>query len=336
MTANRVAAGTGGPSVNRSPVAGSSAINGFSRWGVSQSTSQPQQLAERHPRAGTGNRVAARRHTLALLVHGPPTSFRTPPTETCYHVNLTTRGRTFAERADGSTTMTDTASGLMLLPEQASFVRWTPDAEQLVLKIPRSRLESHLAELIGQPVVDVVPFELALDLTTPRGRSLLAAAKFLAGELARPGGLRDVPLARAQLETFVMTQVLLAARSPYADALTDSAQRSTGNPIADVLDHMERNLEKPLRPHDLARVGCMSVRGLHAAFQRELGVSPMAHLRRLRLDHARAELLHGSARTMQISDVAMRWGLFHPSRFARQYQDRFGELPSETLRRRAN
>jgi transcriptional regulator GlxA family with amidase domain len=80
----------------------------------------------------------------------------------------------------------------------------------------------------------------------------------------------------------------------------------------------------------------MSVRGLHAAFQRELGVSPMAHLRRLRLDHARAELLHGSARTMQISDVAMRWGLFHPSRFARQYQDRFGELPSETLRRRAN
>ena len=317
------------------------AINGHSRTGAlrpgASSIRQLQrQPAAGRPWAGTGNQVAARRHTLALLVHGPPKSFRTPPTETCYHVNLTTKGRTFAERADGSTTTTDTASGLVLLPEQASFVHWTPDAEQLVLKIPRSRLENHLGELIGQPVVDVVPFDLAFDLRTPRGRSLLAAVKFLAGELERPGGLRDVPLAREQLETFVMTQVLLAARSPYSNVLTDSAQRSTGNPIADVLDYMERNLDKRLTPHDLARVGCMSVRGLYAAFQRELGVSPMAHLRRLRLDHVHAELLHGSARTMQISDVAMRWGLFHPSRFARQYQDRFGELPSETLGRRAN
>ena len=188
MTANHIATGTGGRSVSRGAAAGSSGLNGTSGSSVSL-------LAEGHPQAGTGNRVAARRHTLALLVHGPPTSFRTPPTETCYHVNLTTKGRTFAERADGSTTMTDTASGLVLLPEQASFVHWTPDAEQLVLKIPRSRLESHLAELIGQPVVDIVPFELAFDLTTPRGRSLLAAVKFLAGELERPGGLRDAPLA---------------------------------------------------------------------------------------------------------------------------------------------
>ena len=289
-----------------------------------------------HPQAGNGNRVAARRHTLGLLVHGPPASFRTPPTETCYHVNLTTKGRTFAERADGTTTMTDAASGLVLLPEQASVVHWTPDAEQLVLKIPRSRLESHLAELIGQPVVDVVPFDLAFDLRTPCGRSLLAAVKFLAGELERPGGLRDVPLAREQLEAFVMTQVLLAAPQPVHRSI--DRQRATLRPATrspTVLDYMERNLEQRLTSHDLARVGCMSVRGLHAAFQRELGVSPMAHLRRMRLDHAHADVVHGSARVMQVSDVAMRWGLFHPSRFARQYQDRFGELPSETLRRRA-
>jgi AraC-like DNA-binding protein len=41
-----------------------------------------------------------------------------------------------------------------------------------------------------------------------------------------------------------------------------------------------------------------------------------------------------AART-RISDVATRWGFFHPSRFARQYQERFGELPSDTIRRGA-
>jgi hypothetical protein len=28
----------------------------------------------------------------------------------------------------------------------------------------------------------------------------------------------------------------------------------------------------------------------------------------------------------------MKWGFFHQSRFAQQYRERFGELPSRTLR----
>jgi transcriptional regulator GlxA family with amidase domain len=79
----------------------------------------------------------------------------------------------------------------------------------------------------------------------------------------------------------------------------------------------------------------MSVRALHATFREELGVSPMAHLRRIRLDRVRTELLRCAEPDARISDIAMRWGFFHPSRFARQYRQRFGELPSDTLRRRA-
>jgi len=59
----------------------------------------------------------------------------------------------------------------------------------------------------------------------------------------------------------------------------------------------------------------------------------MAHLRRIRLDRVHAELLRAGHADERIGDVAMRWGFFHPSRFARQYQDRFGELPSDTARR---
>jgi transcriptional regulator GlxA family with amidase domain len=88
-----------------------------------------------------------------------------------------------------------------------------------------------------------------------------------------------------------------------------------------------------LTPGELARVGCMSVRSLHATFRHELGLSPMAHLRRIRLDHVHAELLRTGGADARISDVATRWGFFHPSRFARQYQERYGELPSDTVRR---
>ena len=154
-----------------------------------------------------------------------------PPTEISYHINLTTKGQTFADRTDGRRA----------------------------------------------------------------GSSLLAAVEFMVRELDRPGGIAEMPLAREQLETFVLTQLLT--------------------------------------PAELARVGSMSVRTLHATFHAELGISCMAYLRRLRLDHVRAELLRAGRSGVRVTDVAMRWGFIHPSRFAQQYRERFGELPSDTVKR---
>ena len=98
---------------------------------------------------------------------------------------------------------------------------------------------------------------------------------------------------------------------------------------------MDSHADQPLTPGELAQVGCMSVRALHATFRDELGVSPMAHLRRIRLDRVRTELLRCTESDARISDIATRWGFFHPSRFAWQYRQRFGELPADTLQRRA-
>ena len=102
--------------------------------------------------------------------------------------------------------------------------------------------------------------------------------------------------------------------------------------LAPVVAFLESNADEPLTPHELARVGCMSVRTLHAAFQQTFGESPMAYLRRVRLDRVRAELLRRDRCPVSVTDVATRWGFFHQSRFAQQYRDRFGELPSRTLR----
>jgi AraC-like DNA-binding protein len=281
------------------------------------------------------NAARQKRFTLGFLAYGAQAELHMPPTGTTYHINLTTSGRTFAERGDGTRAVTEArASGVVLLPNQLNTVRWTPDAEQLILKIPRTRLESHLSDLIGRPVTDPVDFDFGFSTAAPRGRSLLASVEFLARELDRDGGITETPLAREQLEAFVMTQVLLAVRNSYTDLLGGFVTRARPSRLQAVLSYMETHADQPLTPGELARVGCMSVRALHATFRHELGVSPMAHLRRIRLDHVHAELLRG-AEPHRISDVAMRWGFFHPSRFARQYHERFGELPSDTARGRS-
>ncbi len=280
------------------------------------------------------NAVEDRNFTLGYLTYGAATRLTMPATEDCYHVNLTTAGHTFADRQDGSRATTEArSSGLVLLPDQLNRVQWTPDAEQLILKIPRTSLEGHLTDLVGKPVRSVIDFDFQIDLSGPRGQSLLAAVEFLASELDRPGGLAETPLAREQLEAYVMSQLLAAVPHPYADELARPAEPAKAGRLKPVVEYMENNADMPLSPAELAKVGCMSVRSLHATFQQTFGESPMAYLRRIRLDHVRAELLSGRDSEVRVTEVAMRWGFFHPSRFAQQYKERYGELPSETVRR---
>jgi transcriptional regulator GlxA family with amidase domain len=57
----------------------------------------------------------------------------------------------------------------------------------------------------------------------------------------------------------------------------------------------------------------------------------MKYLRNVRLDRVRHELLE-RAPGIGVTEVAHRWGFMQLGRFANAYQQRFGELPSETLR----
>jgi transcriptional regulator GlxA family with amidase domain len=62
-------------------------------------------------------------------------------------------------------------------------------------------------------------------------------------------------------------------------------------------------------------------------------VTPTAYLRRLRLERVREDLVTAGAGPATVTDVAARWGFLHVSRSSAAYAERFGELPSVTLRR---
>lgn len=98
------------------------------------------------------------------------------------------------------------------------------------------------------------------------------------------------------------------------------------------LGYMRANLAQKVTLADLATACGISQRALLAQFKHFLGVSPIAHLRHMRLGMARAELQQ-SDETVSISEVAFRCGFTHLARFAAGYRTAFGELPSATLRR---
>jgi AraC-like DNA-binding protein len=281
----------------------------------------------------TLNAVSLRLFTLGYLTYESGGKAVIPPAGDCYHLNLIVAGRAYADRSDGDrTTARARRSGIVLSPERHNTVRCSPDAQQVILKIPRQSLENHLGDLLGRRVHEVIDFDFGIDLTTGRGSTLLASVEFLARELDRPGGLADMPAAREQLEASVMTQLLHTGRHQFADELAAPAEPVRHGRLTPVLDYIDRHADEPLSPQELARIGCMSVRTLHSTFQQALGESPMGYLRRIRLDHVRAELQRSDPSLIRVTDIAIRWGFLHHSRFAQQYRKRFGELPRETLR----
>lgn len=280
------------------------------------------------------NAVSDRYLTLGYLTYQAETELDMPPTGDCYHINLNTVGQTWARRGDGQQAHTlATRGGTVLLPDRHTTVRWADDAEQLILKVSRASLEAHLSDMLGRPVSEVVDFDFGLDLESQAGQALLRSVDFLATELDRVGGLQEMPVARAQLESYVLTQLLHAGRHQFTDELRGVGDVARLGRLAPVLRHIEDHADAELTPEILARVGHVSVRTLHAAFQDQLGVSPMAHVRRIRLGKVRHDLLHADPSTSRVIDVATRWGFFHQSRFAQQYRAEFGELPKETLHR---
>ena len=92
-------------------------------------------------------------------------------------------------------------------------------------------------------------------------------------------------------------------------------------------DLMIANVRRHLTADEIAQLLGVSYRVLNYAFRDILGVSPYRYFLTEKLHAARRKLKASDA---SIAKVCSSYGFSTPSRFARQYQRLFGELPSET------
>jgi transcriptional regulator GlxA family with amidase domain len=83
----------------------------------------------------------------------------------------------------------------------------------------------------------------------------------------------------------------------------------------------------------MARAVGVRVRQLQHVFGERFNETPTQVLRSIRLAQAQRLLTADSATSPTVAAVSHRCGFSHLSRFSIAYRDRFGESPSETLRR---
>jgi AraC-like DNA-binding protein len=134
-------------------------------------------------------------------------------------------------------------------------------------------------------------------------------------------------LGHALLQTFPNDVVLGAGRLELDRDQRDATPSTVRRAVAIIEAHAHEDLSVA----DLARRCEVTPRALQYAFRRHLGCTPLAYLRRVRLDLVRQALRDGSFLT--VTDAAASYGFFNAGRFAAEYRQVFAENPRQTLSR---
>jgi AraC-like DNA-binding protein len=124
---------------------------------------------------------------------------------------------------------------------------------------------------------------------------------------------------------------LIGGFNPDSDA-RDAPEFARALPadLVRALSWLQNRLAEPVQLEELARVAGVRPRTLETHFRMFLDTTPLGWVRRMRLARARSELLR-SGPTRTVTDIAFANGFSQPGRFAAQYRQAFGELPSSTI-----
>ncbi|MEV0603803.1 AraC family transcriptional regulator [Streptomyces sp. NPDC050315] len=270
--------------------------------------------------------------TLGTATYGADVLSRSEGLGVAYHINVPHRGQAVQSHR-GEVFRATATDGRVPVFEPTGALSGELDAaaEVLALGFDRQAVESTLEEHLEHSVRPL-HFPGGLDPFHGRGLTLVSLARTVAAELTAPTGLLTHPVVAVRLADALLTTMLYATPHQYRDELADPATRTCPRPVKRAVDAMQADPAHAFTVLELARIAGVAPRSLQAGFRQHLETTPMAYLRRLRLERAHRDLLDAGP-GVSVTEVAGRWGFTHLGRFAAAHQVRYGSLPSQVHRR---
>ncbi len=140
-------------------------------------------------------------------------------------------------------------------------------------------------------------------------------------------------IARIELEDELVTRFVLAMCTNGYPRAPQGRQVPSYLHLAE--EFLLANLKAAVTRDRLAEEASVCIRTLTRAFNKFHGMGPMAFLKQRRMDAAFVDLLAVGSELATVTDIAHGYGFAHLGKFAIEYQNLFGELPSSTLKHRA-
>jgi AraC-like DNA-binding protein len=263
--------------------------------------------------------------------YGAPVALGPSRVRNDYWLHLPIRG--MWEAAVGHDTFVcDSCHAAVSSPTREVMLRCNAGAARLSLSVTSEALKRQLTALLGEPPVKPLEFVPTMNLANGYGSRLANMLTSAVIEFERACAVRWSPTTMMDFSEFVLTSLLLYHPHNYSDALRRSARMITPRDIRHAVDYLEAHLDSPLTVADLVAASQVAGRTLFQHFRDFTGTSPMRYLRNVRFAKVRDALLRAEPEE-SVTVIAMACGFTHMSRFALEYRHRFGERPSDTLRR---
>ena len=191
---------------------------------------------------------------------------------------------------------------------------------------------SLLAELTDEPPLDVVRRFRADALPRAQADFWQRTVTYATSTLSRPGA--EAPLVLDAVRRLLASAAVTAFTAETAFDVPRDRADATPTTVRRAVAYLEANPDLEIGVADVARAAHVSIRTLQLAFRRHLDTTPMAYLRRVRLDRVHADLAAADPRETTVTAVTALWGFPAVGRFSADYRDTYGEYPRDTLRRR--
>jgi AraC family ethanolamine operon transcriptional activator len=245
----------------------------------------------------------------------------------------------FGPHAKGTVNGLTVRPGLMLAAApgaEAGFVA-EPGWESMTVLLPPQEIRAHLAARRREGEFRLPSGVEILQADAVRVRRLFRWGKRLVTTAVRRPGLfneRREERDAAQVELLELLLATLDAATDIVPSRADQSRQAQNRIVKIAEDYALSRARDPLYVSDLCRVAGVGERTLQYAFKQVMGLAPITYLTRVRLHRVRQALLAAPRGSTTISAEALKWGFWHFGEFSRAYRDCFGELPSDTVRRR--
>jgi AraC family ethanolamine operon transcriptional activator len=246
---------------------------------------------------------------------------------------------TFGPKSHGTVNGLPVSAGLMLAaaPDaEASFVA-EAGYESITFLLSSDEIRAHLAARQREGEFRVPRGVETLQIAGDDARKLFGWGKRLVDAAARQPALfndRETERNAAHVELIELLLGIVGEAHRFEPRHSDRTRQAQTLVVKVAEDFALAQSDDHLYVSDLCRVTGVSERTLEYAFKEVMGLTPVTYLIRLRLHRVRRALLAATQGSTTVSTEALNWGFWHFGEFSRAYRDCFGELPSDTLRRK--
>ncbi|MFC5769777.1 AraC family transcriptional regulator [Thauera sinica] len=236
-------------------------------------------------------------------------------------------------RSRGEKHRSDAGGGVVVSPFADQELDISADCRKLQVVIRRPAAQEVLEKLLERPAAEPLAFDPRMDMRRGEVAAWWRMAAHLFDDWHATKQLYRQPGIAPGLEFLLIKGLLLAQPNNYSRELADGQDPDCPEYVRRACRFIRDNARRDLRLEDIEAIARVSRQRLYESLRSWTGFTPMAYLKRCRLEGARAALL-AALPGASVSTVALDWGFNHFGRFAREYRTRYGEAPSETLCKR--